>query len=153
DGTVLFIRLHHAIGDGVALMTVLLALTDFPDESGHIADGAAAANPFFRVLMRSGNPDDARREAERLMPETLRLMLAPAEALARSGAWTRAAGSAAALLRLAGRPRDTASPLKGRLGVEKRLAWTPKLPIEDVRRIGRARGASINDVLNSTLAG
>lgn len=153
DGTIVFARLHHAIGDGVALMTVLLALTDFPAADGGEPAVDAAANPFFRVLCRTGELDDARREAERLMPETLRLMLAPAEALARLNPLIRGLGTAGALARLVARPSDPRTPFKGPLGVDKRLAWSERLPLADVKAIGRGLGGTVNDVLNAAMVG
>ncbi|MGH9379391.1 MAG: wax ester/triacylglycerol synthase family O-acyltransferase [Thermoanaerobaculia bacterium] len=153
DGTIVFARLHHAIGDGVALMTVLLALTDFPAADGSEAALSAEANPFFRVLLRRGELEDARREAERLMPETLRLMLAPGEAVARLHPLLRGLGTAGALARLVARPSDPPTPFKGPLGVDKRLAWTERLPLSDVKAIGRALGGTVNDVLNAAMVG
>lgn len=158
-GTVVFIRLHHVIGDGVALMVVLLALTDFVLPSGEAGEGAgareaSASNPFFDLLTAtSRGVERAISAAEQLMPETLRLMRAPNQALKRLNPLVRGLGQTAALGRLAGRRPDPKTPFKGPLGVEKRVAWTRTVPLADVKAIGAATGATVNDVLNNAMAG
>lgn len=158
--TVVFGRLHHAIGDGVALMVVLLAMTDLSRaRPATLATGTDSDSPLFNPfleLLRAGPGaalEAARAAAERFMPETLRLMLAPVEALAKRHLLARGAGSALALGRLLGYGRDPATPFKGEIGVPKRVAWTEAIPLEDVRAVSKALGSSINDVLNSAMAG
>ena len=48
---------------------------------------------------------------------------------------------------------DTRTPLKGRPGVAKAIAWNDPLPLDDVKLVGRSLGASVNDVLLSCVAG
>jgi WS/DGAT/MGAT family acyltransferase len=50
-------------------------------------------------------------------------------------------------------PPDALTPLKGRLGVRKRVAWSRRVPLADVKRIGKATGAKVNDVLLAVVAG
>jgi WS/DGAT/MGAT family acyltransferase len=73
--------------------------------------------------------------------------------LAKSHLLARGAGSTLALGRLLGYGRDPATPFKGEIGVPKRVAWTEPIPLEDVRATAKALGASINDLLNSAMAG
>jgi len=110
-------RLHHCIADGIALMQVILSMTEQ-------ADGAAPPVP---------------RAAPRVEGLVTRVLLG--------------LDSVVSLLRLTFRPRDPATVLKGRLGVEKRAAWTPAMPLDDVRRTKDALGATINDVLLAAVAG
>jgi hypothetical protein len=84
DGAVVFGKLHHEIGDGVSLMTVLLALTDLsPEGPDHAPDPdeleTVGANPFLDILLRRGEAafEAAKRHCEEVMPELLRLMIAP----------------------------------------------------------------------------
>lgn len=146
--TVVFCRIHHAIGDGVALMLVLLSMTDL-DAAGE------ARNPFVELLAAGPHAPYATvvAEAERLMPETMRLMTASAEGFARAGALRRGLGSVAGLGRLLARPADPPTRFKGELGVEKRVAWTPPIPLEEVRALARRLGGTLNDLLNSAMAG
>jgi len=159
-GTAVFGRIHHAIGDGVALMVVMLALTDLsptgpPTVEAGGSLGQAALNPFLELLTTGGAPAlaAARKAAEQVMPETMRLLQAPAEAFARLGALGRAAGSSAALARILGSRSEPATPFKGALGIEKRVAWTESIPLADVKRVSGALGGTINDVLNTAMAG
>ena len=48
---------------------------------------------------------------------------------------------------------DTQTRYKGLLGREKRVAWCDPLPLSEVKVIGKALGASVNDVLLATAAG
>jgi WS/DGAT/MGAT family acyltransferase len=48
---------------------------------------------------------------------------------------------------------DPATSLKGPLVVEKHAAWSRPVPLADVKRISKASGATVNDVLVSAVAG
>jgi WS/DGAT/MGAT family acyltransferase len=149
-GSVLFGRIHHAIGDGIALMLVLLSLTDLTPEP----EGSDSPNPFTAML-RERSPErleEARQLAEQVMPDGMRLLLNPVEAL-RSHRFLTALASVGALARLVFRPSDPRTPFKGPLVVEKRAAWSDAIPVEDVKAIGKALGGTVNDVLVSAVAG
>ena len=139
EGSVLFAKVHHVIGDGIALVTVILALTDL-DRRGPAtteipeAFDSAAANPFFEILMRRGEPAFAvaREAAERWMPEMVRLMVAPFEAYRRVHPVIRGTAASGALARLLALPSDPPTSFKGTLGKAKRVAWTDRVPLDDV---------------------
>jgi len=59
----------------------------------------------------------------------------------------------AELARLATMGEDSRTRFKGRPGPAKRVAWAEPLPLDEVKAIGRALGASVNDVLLSCAAG
>jgi len=154
--TVVLARIHHAIGDGVALMMVLLAMTD-PDGSGgaRVVEPHAGRNPFLDILAgsRGATLKAARHAAEQWAPETLRLMLTPAEAYAKLGWVERAVGSAAAVTRILATLNEPQTPFKGELGVPKRVAWTERFALDEIKAIGRGLGATVNDVLNNAMVG
>jgi diacylglycerol O-acyltransferase / wax synthase len=50
-------------------------------------------------------------------------------------------------------PSDPKTRFKGALGPAKRVAWSERLLLDDVKRIARAEGATVNDVLVATVAG
>jgi WS/DGAT/MGAT family acyltransferase len=56
-------------------------------------------------------------------------------------------------VQLALMPADTLTRLKGTVGLHKRVAWNEPLPLDDVKLVGRALQASVNDVLLSCVAG
>jgi diacylglycerol O-acyltransferase len=49
--------------------------------------------------------------------------------------------------------QDSPTRFKGTPGVAKRVAWAERLPLDEVKTLGRALGASVNDVLLSCVAG
>ena len=182
-GTVLFGRVHHAIGDGVALMLVILAMTDLTrhgagvghvdhprqddhrhghdshrrqgDTHRHGGHRIEIVNPFLELLLRPADESFSavKKALEKVMPETLRLMLAPVEAFERVNPVLRAIGSAGAFASLLASPSEPQTPLRGDLGVHKRVAWTARLPLDEVREVGKQLGGTLNDVLNSAMAG
>jgi WS/DGAT/MGAT family acyltransferase len=48
---------------------------------------------------------------------------------------------------------DAKTALKGPLGRRKRAVWSGRIPLEDVKRAGRALGGTVNDVLLTAVAG
>ena len=50
-------------------------------------------------------------------------------------------------------PSDAKTALKGELGVARRVAWSEPLPLEDVKSIAHANGATVNDVLVAAMTG
>lgn len=145
-GTVVFGRLHHSIGDGVALMVVLMALTDLapggpstvaPPGSTEIVPG----NPFLDILNGpAGTLAAARAAAEQVMPETMRLMLAPVEAFRRTSAFVRGAGMVHSLGRLVARSRDPGTPFKGSSGWPSASPGRASCRSTRSRRSARASG-------------
>ena len=164
-GSVLFGRIHHAIGDGVGLMLVLLSLTDLApggpatvepqpdaaDEAGE--EDEVGANPFSDLFRHPERGLQAiRAHAEEIMPDTMRLLLHPGEALRRSRLLT-ALGSVPAFGRLIARPADPKTAFKGPLGIPKLVAWSRRLDLAEIKQAGRALGGTINDVLLTATAG
>ena len=129
------------IGDGVALMMVLLAMTDLTPHGPASArrqpiDPACRprseiVNPFLDLFRRPAG--GARRHAPGARGGDARDAAPDAGADRGDAAGAPAAqgaGAAAALGRLVGRWNDPATPFKGKLGVDKRVAWTDRLPLE-----------------------
>jgi WS/DGAT/MGAT family acyltransferase len=63
------------------------------------------------------------------------------------------ADGALALSRLLLMSPDPRTVFKGELGVAKRAAWSDLVPLETVKAIGQAAGATVNDVLLAAVAG
>jgi diacylglycerol O-acyltransferase len=144
-GSALVARIHHCYADGIALIQVMLSMTD------------TTAQGSLKAPRRKPAAAAARGE-----PDFWAKLLAPVKELAAEPA---AAGQAlqglagkgmeiaseAARLVLMG--RDTPSRFKGPLGERKVVAWAESLPLAEVKAIGKALGCSINDVLLSMAAG
>jgi WS/DGAT/MGAT family acyltransferase len=74
----------------------------------------------------------------------------PAKAVELAGLGT---ALTAELANLALMPQDSTTRFKGKPGKAKRVAWADPLPLDEVKTIGKALGASVNDVLLSCVAG
>jgi diacylglycerol O-acyltransferase len=150
-GSVLFARLHHAIGDGVALMLVLLSITDLTPAE---AEEGGERNPFTDLLVDPHADHAAVRSlAERVMPDGMRLLLHPVSAFQRAGALKVGVAGLGSLARLVLRPSDPPTRFKGPLGVPKRISWSDPLPVGAVKEVGQALGGTVNDVLLAAMAG
>ncbi len=126
-GSALVVRIHHCVADGLALVHVLLSL----------ADGA----PELALGGPEEQPIPSRWDAIRSSLTTAtRALPAGAEHL----------GSLARLLLL---PPDPVTRFKGALGMKKKLVWSRPYRLDDFKRVGRATGSTVNDVLMAALAG
>jgi diacylglycerol O-acyltransferase / wax synthase len=121
-------RIHHCIGDGIALMSVTLS----------IADG--------------GQPPPQRKARESEHDEIADTLVKPFIELASKGldVGMHVIQDAAALALMAD---DSPTRLKGTATPGKRVAWGEPLPLDDVKAVGKAYGVSINDVLLAAVAG
>ena len=155
QGCILMGRLHHCIGDGMALLLVLLSLTDLePGGSGGAENLDELDSPFTDLFRATPHGAEAARElAERIMPDGIRLMQQSADAFRSMGAVTTGVASTVAFSRLILRLPDPSTLLKGPLGVPKRVAWSEPITIDEVKEVGRALKATINDVLLSAMTG
>ncbi|HEU4976170.1 MAG TPA: wax ester/triacylglycerol synthase family O-acyltransferase [Baekduia sp.] len=147
-GCALVIRMHHCIADGIVLARVLMTLTDAAGEGAGVGDGGTGtAQAPGRGLLGT------------LVHESLQSIAHPrhaagAAAGAASGAVREAVADAAALVALLGAPSDPETVLKDdALGMAQRVAWTPPLPLADIKALAHATGTTVNDVLMAALAG
>jgi WS/DGAT/MGAT family acyltransferase len=148
DGCVLMGRLHHSIGDGMALLLVLLSLTDVT------AGEADLDSPFTDLFRQPPRAHEAAIElAERVLPDGIRLMQQSADAFRSLGRVATGAASLSAISRLVARLPDPSTLFKGPLGIPKRVAWSEPVAVDDVKEIGRALQGTVNDVLLSAMTG
>lgn len=138
-GSALVVRLHHIIGDGMALMHVLL----------HAADEFDVTEPPARRPKRA-LPARLGATLKGAAAETKDLILSPSHL----GERAAAAGSGVKALYdlLAMRP-DSPTVFKGEASVDKRAAWTRPYDLDRIKRVGTALGAKINDTLLAVAAG
>ena len=134
-GAALISRIHHAVGDGAALLEMLLRLTDV--RAGRRLQPAVAARPPGK---RTGAVPAALDLAGKALAD-------PAGAVA--GA-VRFAGTVAGITL---GPSDPRSPLKAPLGVRKGVAWSRPYRLTEIARFARRELVTVNDVLTSAIAG
>jgi diacylglycerol O-acyltransferase / wax synthase len=138
-GSAMHVRLHHSLGDGLALMQLLLTLADeFDPDLVPLAEEPARADRAGTLAGRlAGTATDL----------TLRPWRIPG--VARHG--LRTAGLAAHLLWPAEAPP---SRLRGRPTGRKRMAWSPEgLEVADLLAASHARGVTVNDLMLAVTAG
>jgi WS/DGAT/MGAT family acyltransferase len=156
EGSALICRLHHCIGDGLALVYVLLSLTDTgPDDPFRPHQPQLAKRPQQDLSRRLPKPADkalktARRATDSLVHQYQQVRDDPSHAkdLARTSG--RATYDLAKLLLLW---PDPGTIYKGPLNVPKRTAWSWALSLQEVKAVGKALGGTVNDVLLTAMSG
>jgi WS/DGAT/MGAT family acyltransferase len=171
-GCVLFFRIHHAIADGIALIRLLLSMADVePNASFQRGAESAQAGKAGRI-----------RKKGTLAPVTgpLGLFMRAARTTLKTAAGTTGAvydevmktvahpphlarllnlygriglESSTVLAKLALMPSDSKTSLKGKLGSQKSVCWSPTIPLDSVKEIGLYFRCTINDVLMAAVAG
>ncbi len=155
-GSALVVRIHHSYADGIALVRVMLAMTD------SAVDGPPAmpfaTPPKRRAAKASARAEDAlstalasaMRVSGAIVDRGAELWSDPAKAVALAN---QGGAMAAEIAHLALMGEDSATRFKGQPGVAKRVAWADPLPLAELKTIGRANAASINDVVMTSVAG
>jgi WS/DGAT/MGAT family acyltransferase len=151
-GSACIVRIHHCIADGISLVGVMQDLTDLSADASPFPPGSEAEEIPEAGFFQSLNSAMAKTldVSSKLLAGSVEMLLNPSLMLDYSRI---AAVVAVETAELALMPNDTATRLKGQPGAIKRVAWAEPLPLEDVQAIGKALGASINDVLMACVAG
>jgi len=127
-------RIHHCIADGIALMSVLLSVAD----GGHVP------------RRREATDDDALQPLTQIAARALDALAHPSESAGTALVALQAVQDAAALALMGD---DSRTRFKGTATPAKRVAWGEPLPLDAVKAVGQAFGASINDVLLACVTG
>ncbi len=161
NGCAVLGRIHHCMADGIALLQVLLSLTDdTPDADPVTPIPFEQPTPPRRSLVHmplhlaARFADQSMRAAGRLLTSSLDLRDGTDSLIRRlesTGLIT--ATSAAILAKLLILSPDRPSPYRGQMGGIKRVTWSKPLPLDQVKAISRATGTTVNDVLAAVLAG
>ena len=156
-GSALISRIHHCYADGIALIQVLLSLTDtHPDakpgsdlpQAWLKADGERVTRKFFDPAM--AGIDRAMKLGGKALEKGMEIYRDPtlAAILAKDGG-----DIAMELAHALSLPDDPETLFKGPLGVSKRCAWADPLDLEEVKTVGKALNCTVNDVLMAAAAG
>ena len=151
-GSAVIIRIHHCYADGIALVQVLLSLTDTTREPAKGKDLARAwlKQDGAEVARRVGAVDKYMQLGSKVVEKGMEMYRDPslAAVLAKEGGEI-----ARELITALSLPDDPPSLLRGKLGTSKRVAWAEPLDLEEVKAVGRACDCTVNDVLMATAAG
>jgi WS/DGAT/MGAT family acyltransferase len=143
-GCAVLTRLHHCIADGIALVQVMLSLCDTS------ARGEPRLNPHQDGHGSAGMLGSLVKVTGSMVKGGLSTVTNPGRALELAGFGAAGAASFGKLVLM---PPDPKTLFKGRLGVSKRAAWSPPIPLDEVKAAGAAAGGTINDVLITGAAG
>lgn len=161
-GSAVLFRIHHCIADGIALVRVLLSVTDTqpnaPIKLGEPKPRRPRRSPSMVEALLKPAADALKlgqRMAEALIHESMEAWINPQQAIERGlAAAALAAKGATATGKLLLMPPDPSTPFKGKLGIQKRAAWTDQpLSLDDVKRVGKVTGGKVNDVLLTAMTG
>ncbi|MEP7295178.1 MAG: wax ester/triacylglycerol synthase family O-acyltransferase [Burkholderiales bacterium] len=158
-GSALVARVHHCIGDGIALISVMMSITDggmdpprrkkreLPEAEGDwLSD--AVMKPLTELATKAVGMYGGG------MAKSMEVLSHPQQGLsggvemARIG--TKVMGDLAALALMSD---DSPTLLKGKPIGQKIVAWGEPLPLDHVKAIGKALNCSVNDVLLACVAG
>ena len=143
-GSALLARIHHTLGDGIALARVLLSLMSESADGQFTPEAREATPAGWAALLRGTRAVAAGTRAAVKRGAALLSQPVHVRDLARP---------AAALKRLVLLPPDPCTVLRGELGTVKRAAWLDPLPLAEVKAIASAMESTINDVLLAALTG
>ena len=158
-GSALVARMHHCYADGIALVRVMLSMTDAkpdgppampfsprPRARANTESSAVAAlmQPFSGVMKT------AMTIGSTLVERGAGLWQDPAKAVELANQGTALTSEIAKLAMMG---QDSPTRFKGTPAVGKRVAWADPLPLDEVKAVGKGLCASVNDVLLSCVAG
>ncbi|HSG34106.1 MAG TPA: wax ester/triacylglycerol synthase domain-containing protein, partial [Sphingomonadaceae bacterium] len=135
EGPALVTRIHHCYADGMALVQVMLSLTDADrDKSTALVEPeqwkrsrVRESNVFKRLMEPAREGIDAVQHlGYKMVEEAAHLIREPAQASAYADSASEIMSELATMLLLSD---DPPSRFKGKLGVRKRVAWTQPLPL------------------------
>ncbi|KAF0165575.1 MAG: WS/DGAT/MGAT acyltransferase [Rhodocyclaceae bacterium] len=156
-GSALVSRIHHSIADGIALVGVILSLTDqSPD---------APAQRRSTAKHKEEHADDMPAGLLETLVETLTSavsmgtelggkalnLASDTDRLSTYGKY--GIGLLTELAKLLAMPVDSPTSFKGKTSTVKRVAWCDPIPLGEVKALGKALGCSVNDILLAAVAG
>ena len=156
-GSAMVVRIHHSIADGIALVGVILSLTDL---SSH-----APAQKRFTPEPEEDYADEVPAGLLETLADTLTSavsmgtewggkalnLASDTDRLSTYGRY--GIGLLTELAKLLAMPVDSPTSLKGKTSTVKRVAWSDPIPLAEVKALGKALGCSVNDILLSAVAG
>ncbi|HEV7914268.1 MAG TPA: wax ester/triacylglycerol synthase family O-acyltransferase [Albitalea sp.] len=159
-GSALIARVHHCIADGIALISVMMSITDGgmdppPRKPRKAADDTesdwltdAVVKPFTELTMKAlGMYGSGVAKSMEMLAHPYQPLFGSLD-MAKSGYRVVSDVAAMALM-----PDDSPTQLKGKPVGTKKVAWGEPLPLEQVKAVGKALNCSVNDVLLACVAG
>ena len=158
-GAAVVCRIHHCYADGIALVRVMLSMTDagadgppaMPFDPPKRERAAPADDPVAQLVQPfAGALEVAMKVGGTIVDRGAAIWHDPAKAVALA---EQGSALTVEIAKLATMGQDSPTRYKGKPGASKRVAWADPIPLDEVKAVGRALGASVNDVLLSSVAG
>jgi len=159
-GSAVIVRMHHCIGDGIALVSVVMSIADggsdppkrrrraAPEDEEHDWLSDAVLKPLTDVAVKAiGMYGDGIVKSMEMLAHPQQPLMSSVE-MARTGYQVVHDAAALALM-----PDDSPTQLKGKPEGKKVVAWNEPMPLELVKLVGKGLGCSVNDVLLACAAG
>ncbi len=155
DGFAVISRLHHCIADGIALMRVLLSLTDDSPDALWVEEEVVENGKRRGLLRRALGPavgvaKTTRRISGTVLCQSMKTVRHPGRIV---DAAKYGVDFTARLGLVTLRLPDPPTLFKGELSVRKQAAWSDAISLADVKAIGRATGGTVNDVMTTAVTG
>jgi len=150
-GSAIIVRLHHCIGDGIALVQVLLSLTDEHFDPSRFPETKETRSLLPGIVRGAVNTvSEAVSVGRRLAAEGAESILNPSHGFLRA---KQGMSLGAALSKFALLGPDSDTVFKGPLKVAQKATWSGPLDLTRVKRIAHTIDAKVNDVLLGAVAG
>jgi len=159
-GSALIARVHHCIGDGIALISVMLSITDGgadPPKRRRRGPAEDAEGDWLADAVVKPLTDLASKAIGMYgggVAKSIEMLSNPQQGLAGSLDMARVGakvmGDVAAMAMM---PDDSPTRLKGKPAGRKVVAWGEPIPLDQVKAIGKGLNCSVNDVLLACVAG
>lgn len=140
EGSALIVRLHHCIADGIAMMHVLMSMSD------EMWDPTT----LIPSDKKRSTSQKAKRTAKGALGETKDLITNPKHLLKRS---KQVGGGSKSLVKLLAMRPDSETRFKGDATPVKRAAWSKPIAVDHAKAIAKAADAKINDILLAAATG
>ncbi len=153
-GTAIVTRLHHCLADGMALMEVMLSMTDdcadAPEPEPFVEKPAQAWSPLKPIRSALKTTQNTVRLTETLTRESIQTIRHPARIVDAALIGLTGVLAFDKLLLLG---PDEKTIFKGHCEVTKRAAWSNPYSLRDVKLIGKELGGTVNDVILAAYTG
>ena len=143
------VRIHHCIADGIALSRVLLSLTDTHADAGIAPPRDGAGRGLLGSI--AGPVKAGAQLAQAGVHEGIEILTHPTAELPALA--SRGTADAATLAKLLLTGSDAKTVLSAKPRVSRRVTWSERIPLNDLKAIGHATGTTVNDVLTAAMTG
>lgn len=158
-GSALIMRLHHCMGDGTAMVAVAMRLMDTDPDAGIEIPSPHKAHKHRSLLGKVAGTatwllGETRNAVSTVLHEGVASIADPGRLVEMGSAAAEfTAENASMIARALAKPNDPITPLKGKLGVAKRVAVSRPVTLAATKEICVALGCKVNDVLVAAMAG